>query len=94
MARDGAVHKIFVRKQHRTTQFYLHTALHSKKLVNLLHHTANTTASQNTMVNTTVLLNNNTGTVAYCMQNYKPNRLVPYGPPGAFQTIALDNDLV
>ena len=25
--RDGAVHKIFVRKLHRTTQFYHHTAL-------------------------------------------------------------------
>ena len=28
------------------------------------------------------------------MQNYKPNRLAPHGPPDASQTIALDKDLV
>ena len=49
--RDGAVHKILVRKLHRTAQFYPHTALHRKKFVNLIHRTANPTASQNIMVN-------------------------------------------
>ena len=49
--RDGAVHKIFVCKLHHTTQFYPQTTLHHKKFVNLLHRTANTTASQNAMVN-------------------------------------------
>ena len=49
--RDGAVHKILVRKLHRTAQFYLHTTLHRKKFVNLIHRTANPTASQNIMVN-------------------------------------------
>ena len=49
--RDGAVHKILVRKLHRTAQFYLHTALHRKKFANLIHRTANPTASQNIMVN-------------------------------------------
>ena len=34
----------------------------------------------------TILLNTNT--VSYCMQNYKPNRLAPHGPPDASQTIA------
>ena len=44
-ARDGAVHKILVRKLHRTAQFYPHTALHHKKFVNSIHHTANPTTS-------------------------------------------------
>ena len=50
-SRDGVVHKILVRKLHRTAQFYPHTALHCKKFVNLIHRTANPTASQNIMVN-------------------------------------------
>ena len=50
-SRDGAVHKFLVRKLHRTAQFYPHTALHRKKFVNLIHRTANPTASQNMMVN-------------------------------------------
>ena len=89
-SRDGAVHKIFVRKLHRTTEFHPHTALHCKKFVNLFHCTANTIASQNVTV--TVWLNTNT--VFYCMQNYKPNRLAPHGPPDGSHTIALNNDLV
>ena len=36
----------------------------------------------------TILLNTNT--VSYCMQNYKPNRLAPHGPPDASQTTALE----
>ena len=85
--RDGAVHKIFVCKLHRTAQFHLHTTLLHKKFVNLLQRTAKV---KNVMV--TILLNTNT--VSYCMRNYKPNRLVPHSPPDASQTIALDNHLV
>ena len=53
-SRDSAVHKIFVRKLYRTTQFYLHAAMHRKKFANLLHRTANTIASQNIMVSSIV----------------------------------------
>ena len=48
--RDGVVLNIFVCKLHCTAQFYPHSTMHHKKFVNLLHRTANTTASQNIMI--------------------------------------------
>ena len=70
--RDSAVHKIFVRKLHRATQVCPHTALPRKKFVNLLHRKYYRKSKYNGY---RFLLNTNT--VAYCMQNYKSNRLAP-----------------